>query len=61
MTDLIAYLCPHLSEGLTIERVTAAIQRHVRRADPNRPMGIDMFRVSLPVPAPSEGGNPGRK
>lgn len=61
MTDLIAYFCRHLAEGLTIERVTAAIQRHVRRADPNRPRGIDMFRVSLPAPGPREGGKPGRK
>jgi len=61
MTDLIAHFCPHLAEGLTIERVTSAIQRHVRRADPNRPIGIDVFRVSLPVLAPDEGGNPGRK
>jgi hypothetical protein len=61
MTDLIGDFCPHLCEGLTIERVTAAIQRHVRRADPDRPMGIDMFRVSLPVPAAGERGNPGRK
>ena len=61
ITDLIAHFCPHLAERLTPERVTAAIQRHVRHADPNRPMGIDMFRVSLPVPRPGEGRKPGRK
>lgn len=52
MTELIALFCPHLSDGLAVERVTAAIQRHVRRADSNRPMGINMFRVRLPVPGP---------
>ena len=46
MTELIALFCPHLSDGLAVERVTAAIQRHVRRADPNRPMGIDVFKVT---------------
>jgi hypothetical protein len=61
MTDLIALFCPHLCEGLTLERVTAAIQRHVRRADPRRPMGIDMFRVSLPLPAPHQKGKSARK
>lgn len=61
MTDLIAFFCPHLSEGLTLERVTAAIQRHVRRANPGRPMGIDMFRVYLPVPAPRQKRESGRK
>ena len=61
MTELIALFCPHLSDGLTIERVTAAIQRHVRRADAHRTMGIDVFRVRLPVPAPDRGPNPGRK
>jgi len=60
MTELIALFCPHLSDGLAVERVTAAIQRHVRRADPNRPMGIDIFKVRLPVPAPDRGPNPGR-
>ena len=61
MTDLIALFCPHLSDGLAIERVTAAIQRHVRRANPDRPMGIDMFRVTPPGRARERGDEKGRK
>jgi len=43
ITDLIKLECPHLADELTVERATAAIQRYVSRANPSRPMGIDLF------------------
>jgi len=43
IVDLVKLECPHLAASLTLNRVTAIIQRHVRTADPKRPMGFDMF------------------
>src|SRR5215467_540373 len=39
ITDLIKLECPHLAETLTTERVTAIIQRYLRRAPQDRPHG----------------------
>ena len=48
--DLIKLECPHLAEALTMERVTAIIQRYIRRAPQDRRMGIDLFKPTLPSP-----------
>src|SRR5215467_1466810 len=50
ITDLIKFECPHLAGELTVERVTAVIQRYVRRAPRDRRMGIDLFKPTLPSP-----------
>jgi hypothetical protein len=50
--DLLRGRCPHVAAKLTLARVTAAIQRHVRRAASHRRMGEEMFRL-FPAPSPS--------
>ena len=50
ITDLLKFECPHLAEALTMERVTAIIQRYLRRAPQDRRMGIDLFKPTLPNP-----------
>jgi hypothetical protein len=50
IVDLVKLECPHLAATLTVSRVTAIIQRHVRTADPKRPMGFDMFGLRLTTP-----------
>jgi hypothetical protein len=50
IVDLVTLQCPHMAAGLTPERVTAIIQRHLRHADPKRPMGFAKFGVRLPPP-----------
>lgn len=48
ITDILKCELPHLAGELTVERVTAAIQRYVRKAPADRPQGRDMFGVPLP-------------
>jgi hypothetical protein len=48
--DLVRLELPHLARGLTVARVTAAIQRHVATAPKDRPMGRAMFVVGRPDP-----------
>jgi len=48
ITDILRCELPHVSRELTVERVTAAIQRHVRRAPPTRPQGRNMFPIPIP-------------
>lgn len=48
ISDILRYELPHLAAELTIQRVTAAIQRHIRTADPRRPRGKDMFNPPIP-------------
>src|SRR5713226_1283005 len=43
IVDLVKLECPHLATSLTVSRVTAIIQRHVRTADPRRTMDFDML------------------
>jgi hypothetical protein len=50
ITDLIKFECPHVAGALTIERVTASIQRYIQRAPRDRRMGIDLFKPTLPTP-----------
>ena len=50
IVDLVTLQCPHMAAGLTPERVTAIIQRYLRRADPKRPMGFAMFGMRFPTP-----------
>ena len=45
IVDLVTLQCPHMAVGLTPERVTAIIQRHLRRANPKRLMGLAKFGV----------------
>ncbi len=48
ITDILRCELPHLARELTVERVTAAIQRYVRQAPPERLQGMDLFRVPIP-------------
>jgi len=48
ITDLIKLECPHLAQALTVARVTAIIQRYLRRAPHDRRMGIDLFKPTPP-------------
>jgi hypothetical protein len=41
---------PQVGTALTLDRVTAIIQRYVRHASPDRPMGRDIFRESMTEP-----------
>src|SRR5262249_30557085 len=61
ITDLIKLECPHLAEALTMERVTAIIQRYLRRAPHDRRMGIDLFKPTLPSPEVPPDGKVPRK
>jgi hypothetical protein len=61
ITDLIKLECPHLAEALTPERVTAGIQRYLRRAPRDRRMGIDLFKPTLPSPEVPPDGKVPRK
>jgi len=61
ITDLIKLECPHLAGELTVERVTAIIQRYVRCAPQDRPMGIDLFKPTLPTPEVPPHGKVRRK
>ena len=61
ITDLIKFECPHLAEALTMERVTAIIQRYLRRAPQDRRMGIDLFKPTLPSPEVPPDGKVPRK
>jgi hypothetical protein len=61
ITDLITLECPHLAEALTMERVTAIIQRYLRRASRDRRMGIDLFKPTLPTPEVPPDGKVRRK
>lgn len=45
ITDILRYELPHLARELTVARVTAAIERYVRKAPARRPQGLDMFRL----------------
>src|SRR5713101_9281172 len=58
IVDLVKLECPHLAASLTLNRVTAIIQRHVRTADPKRPMGFAMFGLRLTTPPQGEGKRP---
>jgi hypothetical protein len=48
--ELVRLELPHLARGLTVARVTAAIQRHVATAPKDRPMGRAMFVVGGSAP-----------
>jgi len=61
ITDLIKFECPHLAEALTTERVTASIQRYLRRAPRDRRMGIALFKPTLPSPEVPPDGKVPRK
>jgi len=61
ITDLIKFECPHVAGELTVERVTASIQRYVRRAPQDRRMGIDLFKPTLPSPEVPPDGKVPRK
>jgi len=61
ITDLIRLECPHVAGELTVERVTAIIQRYVRCAPQDRPMGIDLFKPTLPTPEVPPHGKVPRK
>src|SRR5262249_2486054 len=52
MRDMLRLERLDLANDLTIERVTAAIQRHLKRAAPDRLMGRKMFEVPLPPREP---------
>ena len=56
IVDLVKLQCPHLAVGLTVSRVTALIQRHLRHADPHRPMGFDKFGKRFPNPKEKDKG-----
>ena len=58
IVDLVKLECPHLAASLALSRVTAIIQRHVRTANPKRPMGFAMFglRFTDATPEKSEKG-----
>jgi len=59
ITDLIKFECPHLARELSVERVTAIIQRYIQRAPRDRRMGIDLFKPTLPTPeVPPDGKLP---
>jgi hypothetical protein len=46
IVDILQLELPHLTTDLTVERVQAAVQRHIRRAAPKRSMGADLFALS---------------
>lgn len=48
--DLVKLERPQVGTALTLNRVTAIIQRYVRHAPPDRPMGRDMFRERMTAP-----------
>jgi hypothetical protein len=43
ITDILQFECPHLARQVTPARVQAAIQRYLKHARPDRPMGSSMF------------------
>jgi hypothetical protein len=45
IVDILRLELPHLTSELTVERVQAAVQRHIRRAAPKRSMGADLFTL----------------
>ena len=61
IVDLVKLECPHLAASLTLSRVTAIIQRHVRAADPERPMGFAMFGRRFTDATPRESEKEPRK
>ena len=46
IVDILRLELPHLTADLTVERVQAAVQRHIRRAAPKRSMGADLFALT---------------
>jgi hypothetical protein len=44
--DILRLELPRLTIDLTVERVQAAVQRHIKRAPPKRSMGADLFAVT---------------
>src|SRR4030095_16791585 len=48
IVNILRFELPHLTTDLTVERVQAAVQRHIRRAAPKRSMGADLFTLSPP-------------
>jgi hypothetical protein len=43
ITDVLRFELPYLAADLTVERVQAAVQRYVRQAPRQRPMGRELF------------------
>ncbi len=46
IVDILRLELPYMTTDLTVERVQAAVQRHVRRAAPKRPLGDALFTLS---------------
>lgn len=47
ITEILHIEVPHLAAGLTEPQVQAAVQRYLKEAPSDRPMGFDMFGVRL--------------
>ena len=46
IVDILRLELPHLTTDLTVKRVQAAVQRHIKRAAPKRSMAADLFALS---------------